>query len=117
MLCTNNRRMHSNSNTVYQWVNWTQEDLIVFIKVSVSSAFDFSQAWCNNIYSAAAFTWWTYLVRFTCPTDHIASAEPGALFSTADINSIHSQPSSQLPKHNRKISLNELNFTKNDFCG
>ena len=83
----------------------------------MSSDFDFSQAWCNNIYNAAAFIWWTYLVRFTCPTDNIASAEPGALFSTTDINSIHSQPSSQLPKRNRKISLNELNFTKNDFCG
>ena len=82
----------------------------------MSSDSDFSQAWCNNIYSAAAFAWWTYLVRFTCPADNIVSAAPGALISAAVINSVHSLPSSQLPKHNRKISLNKLNFAKIDFC-
>ena len=83
----------------------------------MSSDSDFSQAWCNNIYSATAFTWWTYLVRFTYPADNIASVAPGVLISAADINSVHSLPSSQSPKHNRKISLNKLNFAKTDICG
>ena len=78
----------------------------------MSSHSDFFPAWCNNIDSAAAFAWWTYLVRFTCPADYIASTAPEVLISAADINSIHSLPSSQSPKHDRKISLNKLNFGK-----
>ena len=98
-------------------LKWIQDDVIAFIQVSMSSDSDFSQTWSNNIYSAAAFTWWTYLVRFTYPTDNIVSAAPGDLISAADINSIHSLPSSQSPKHDRKSSLNKLNFAKIDFCG
>ena len=36
--------------------------------------------------SAAAFTCLTYLVRFICSADNIASAASGILISNADIN-------------------------------
>ena len=55
----------------------------------MSSDSDFSQAWCSNIYSSAAFTWWTYLVRLTCPADNIALAALGVQIYAADISSIH----------------------------
>ena len=69
-------------------------DLLVSIQVSRSSDSDFFQAWCNNIYSADAFTWRTYLVRFTCNTDIILLWLHQVLISTTDINSVHSLPSS-----------------------
>ena len=84
--------MTSNCNTVYQQLNWAQDDLIVFIQVSMSSDSDFSQAWCSNIYSSAAFTCWTYLVRLTCPdniADNIALAAPVVHIYAADISLTH----------------------------
>ena len=55
----------------------------------MSSDSDFSQAECNNIYIATAFSLWTHLVRFTCLANNIAFVALGVQICVADVNSIH----------------------------